>query len=620
MGHRRLWALAVVCAACGGEAAPPPKAPVAAPAAKPAPIVETPDLSPVQAPADVFVLGRIKRPTALADSLAKWAGLPVGLRDVLPLAGKELDSVIAWDAPVELVASVAPSGRRVAGAVSLGLTNTDAAVRVARQQGYELKRLAPETYALGGTPHLNCAIAPALGPASARLVCAHKASDLEALLPYVTRGLPNEALGEKDVTVELRAEPLRQRFASEIGSARLFAGFVVRELSIDSQRFDTAVSDAVYASADELVAVVHDLDTVRLEGVVDDAKHEAALELAVAFRDHKSWVANVVGDGTRRAQPAPDSFFTHPADADEGGYAVARDPHLLDGLRRSLLELVDAYLEHEKLGKPARARAARLIEAYFALDAAAVHSEGSALVAAGPRDKPAAEGPGWMLFRGATPPAGVKGVAADLVALLSDKAFRAAVAKKLKADDKALPTAKAVPLRGAGIPAGTLAAVVKVPQSLGQLIGGSFGWKAKTGAEDEPTEVTLAVVPSGSETIFAYAANVKELAARLAQLQNPKGDTLAKRAELERLKGARAMTAAFTTLSHLLKASSLGTNPNGTPVSLTPLPHHGLSPIFFEWTTAPGAAPKGVLKTTITAGVFEDLPGLAPLLTLALAR
>jgi len=610
----------VLCAACGGEAAAPPKSPAAAPAPKAAPVVETPDLSPVKAPADVFVLGRIKRPTALADSVAKWAGLPVGLRDVLPFAGKELASVIAWDAPVELVASVAPSGRRVAGAVSLGLTNVDAAVRVARQQGYELKRLAPETYAIAGTSHVTCAIAPALGPALARLVCAHKASDLELLLPYVTRGLPNEALGQKDLTIELRAEPLRQRFASEIGSARLFAGFVVRELSIDSQRFDTAVSDAVYATADELAAVVHDLDTVRLEGTLDDAKHEATLDLGVAFRDHKSWVANLVGDGTRRAQPAPESFFTQPADADEGGYSVARDPHLLDGLRRSLLELADAYLEHEKLGKPTRDRVARLVTAYLALDAASVHCEGSALVAAGARDKPGPEGPGWMLLRAATPPAGVKSVAADLAAVLSDKAFRAAVAKKLKTDDKLLPTAKTLPLRGAGIPAGTLAVVVKAPRSLGQLVGASFGWKAKETEADEPSEVALAVVPSGSETIFAYAANVKELAARLAQLQNPKGDTLAKRTELERLRRSSAMTAAFTTLAHLLKASSFGSNPNGTPVSLAALPHHGLSPIFFDWTTEPGAAPKATLKTTVSAGVFEDLPGLAPLLTLGLAR
>jgi hypothetical protein len=161
---------------------------------------------------------------------------------------------------------------------------------------------------------------------------------------------------------------------------------------------------------------------------------------------------------------------------------------------------------------------------------------------------------------------------------------------------------------------------VKVPQSLGQLIGGSFGWKAKAGQEDEPTEVALAVLPSGTDTIFAYAANAKELAARLGQLQNPKGETLAKRAELEPLKRANAMTAAFTTLSHLLKASSLGTNPNGTPTSLTGLPHHGLSPIFFEWTTEPGAAPQGILRTTVTAGVFEDLPGLAPLLAVGLAR
>lgn len=622
MGHWRLWAPTLVCVACGGgEATPRAETPIAPAAAKPAPVAEAPDLSPVAAPAGLFVVGRVSRPTTLADTVARWAGLPVGLRQVLPLAGKELDAAIAWDAPIELAAALAANGHRAAhGAISLGLTGTDAAVTLARQQGYEVKRIAPETYLVGGVAPLSCAIAPALGPTSARLVCADRQSGLEDLLPYMARGLPTAALGQKDLSVELRVEPLRQRFASEIGSARLFAGFVVRELALDSPRFDRAVSDAVYAGADELVALVHDLDVVRLEGVLDEPKHEATLELGLTFRDHKSWVASVVADNTHLPGPAPESFFALPEDADEGGYAQGRDPHLIDGLRRSVLELADAYLEHEKIGKATRDRVARLIQAYAGLDGAYVHAEGLALIAKGARDKGApAPRSGWMLMRSTAAPAVLKGSSADLAGVLSDKDFRAALARRMKTDDKSLPTARTVPIKGPGIWPGSVAAVVKVPTGIAQVLTGAIGWKGQNVDEEGPVEVAIAVVPNGPDALFAYAPNVKELTARLVQGLNPKGETLATRSELERMRHMNAMQAGFVTLSHLLGSSSFGRKLGNSDAALAALPHHGQAPIFFEWQTEPGAAPKGLIRTTVTGGVFEDLPGLVPLLATAVA-
>ena len=619
MGHWRHWASALVCAACGGgEARPPAQAPVAPAAAKPVLVADTPDLSPVAAPAGLFVLGRMSRPTTLADTVARWAGLPVGLRQVLPLAGKDLDAAIAWDAPIELAAAVASNGHRAAhGAVSLGLTSTDAAVTLARQQGYEVKRIAPETYLVGGASPLSCAIAPALGPSSARLVCADRQSGLEDLLPYMARGLPTAALGQKDLSVEFRMEPLRQRFAAEIGSARLFAGFVVRELALDSPRFDRAVSDAVYAGADELVAVVHDLDLVRLDGGLDEAKHEATLELALTFRDRKSWVASFVADNTHPSGPAPESFFALPEDADEGGYSQGRDPHLMDGVRRTTLELADAYLEHEKVGKATRDRMARLIQAYAGLDGAYVHAEGSALIAKGARDKNAPPArSGWTLMRSTAAPSVLKGSSADLAGVLSDKDFRAALARRLKTDEKSLPTARTVPIKGVGIWPGSVAAVVKVPTGIAQVITGAIGWKGQKLDDEGPVEVAIAVVPSGPDALFAYAPNVKELTARLVQALNPKAETLATRTELERMRHMNARQAMFVTLSHLLGGSRRLGNADA---ALAALPHHGQAPVFVEWQTEPGAAPKGLLRATVTGGVFEDLPGLVPLLATAIA-
>ncbi|HSU39653.1 MAG TPA: hypothetical protein VLJ38_08795, partial [Polyangiaceae bacterium] len=447
--------LLVALVGCGGAQKPAPETPKP-PAPKPAPVVETADLSPVSAPPGLFVVGRVKRPTAVADTLAHWAGVPLGLRDLLPFSAKDLDAVLAWDAPVELAVCVAPNGRRggIEAGLSIGLTSTQQALAAAHGQGYELKRLAPEIYGILGIPHASCAIAPAIGSALARLVCTHRASELEDLLPYMTRGLPNEPLGERELELELRVEPLRQRFASEIGSARLFAGFLVRELQLDAPRFDTAVSDTAYALADELVAVVHDVNVIKLEASVDEQKRELDADLSVSFGDHKSWSASMLAEHGKHRGPAPDKFFAQPADAASAAYYYPHDPAIYERMSAGLVELADAYLEQAKVGKLTRQRVTRVFETYFRWDGAGVNASGTDPVEPAKKGDPQSSGD-WMVLRVDNAPPTLKGLLPDLAAVLSDRQVRAAFARTLKVEDKELATARLVPLTGPGIPGGT---------------------------------------------------------------------------------------------------------------------------------------------------------------------
>ena len=138
----------------------------------------------------------------------------------------------------------------------------------------------------------SCAVGPSLGAASARLVCGERAAEVEELFAYATRGLPNENLGNRDLELELRAEPLRRRFSSEIAGTRLFAGFLLRQLELDHPRFDRALSDAAYGVADELVLEVEDTDSIELGGSLDEAKQNVSLELAWKFRSNRSWLGS----------------------------------------------------------------------------------------------------------------------------------------------------------------------------------------------------------------------------------------------------------------------------------------------------------------------------------------
>ncbi len=608
LGLRRLWAaVGLLVVGCGGEAARP--AVVPAPSApRSQPLVERADLSPVARPSSIFLVGRIKRPTKLVDTVARWAGVPVGLRDLLPFAAKDLEAALAWDAPVEVAVGVAPSGQRgiVEQAFSVGLTGLDAALDVARRQGYEVKQIGPEIYSVSGAKRLSCALSPALGPTSARLVCGRRSADLEHLMPYMTRGLPTEAIGERDLELELRAEPLRQRFASEIGSTRLLAGLGVRRLSVDSPRFDRALSDVLYATADELVALAHDLDTLRLQGTVDEQRRVIDADVSVTLSDSKSFSAKVLQDGAKRQGGAPDEFFALPADAEAGGYAAGRDPQLLAGIKASVTELADAYLEHEKIGKATRERVSRVIGLYLGLVGKSVNAEGSGAT----KDEKARGSYQIMRLDGAS--ALWKGAAADMAAILGDRELRALLARRLKTDDKSLPTARLVPLRGAGVPAGTQAVVLKLPTGMGPLAGRALGLGTKTATGDEPTERVMAVVPQGSDMIVGTAEEPKELAKRLAQALAGKELTLATRLDLAPMRTFNAHAAAFTTMARLLGAfGDLGVS---VPEVVLGLPNGGRIPLFIQVIGEGGARPKGTLRASVPAGFFEDLPALVPLL------
>lgn len=586
-------------------------APVAPERAAPAPTTEiaadTPDLSPVSAPPGLFGLGRVVRPLAISDAVLGWAGLPVGLRELLPERTRALDRAIAWEAPVEFALVLSGSTKHpVQAFFSVGLSSLEVARQLAAELGYETERLGPGIYAIGGVKGTSCAIAPALGSAAARLVCAERRSELEEVLPYATRGLPNESIGSHDLDFELRVEPVRQKFGTAISSARLFAGFLIPRVALDVPRFDGAVSDGAYALADEAVALVGDLDVLRVEGTVQRDKQLLELELALKFRSKKSFTAGVVEESAGRAGPPPAALFRLPAHATSGGFSYAVEPKRWDGVRRIVSELVDAYLEHEKIKTPLRDRARGLSETLFQIGyPVTVFAEGSAGASA------PGEGPGsWSIFRSELPASKLRPALGDLHAILSDKTLRKSLSRRLESDDKALPVARLGRLSGPGIPAGTQLVTLSVPPDFNKELGERVGMSSAQGPAARK-EYVIAVVADGTGSLVGVAPTSKELAARLGPVLSGKGPTLSDRPELAPLRDITASGARFTTLEAL--AAEVAAGSDELRRTLPTLPGHGRVPIVMKYTAELSPALTGRVRLTVPAGVFADIPGLLPL-------
>src|SRR5262245_5954607 len=184
----------------GCSGAKPAPAPAPASSALTKEPTDQADLSPVTAPPELFLVGRLKRPGPLVDTLGKWVGFPGNFRSLLAAELHGLGTVMDWDAPVELAVALPARGRKsdVRAVVSVGLSSVGGMLNAVRERGFSAERIMPEVFGFAGPKGLNCVIGPSLGHAKARLVCGDRAGEVEELFAYATRGLPNENLGNRD--------------------------------------------------------------------------------------------------------------------------------------------------------------------------------------------------------------------------------------------------------------------------------------------------------------------------------------------------------------------------------------------------------------------------------------
>ena len=593
--------------ACGGKPAPPPKStpPSNALAKEPS---EKPDLSPVAAPAELFLVGRLKRPGPILDTLGKWAGFPASLRTLVGQELRGLGTLMAWDAPIEVAVALPARGRRndVRAVISVGLNSVGGMVSAARERGFSPERILPEVFGFAGPSGLDCVVGPSLGSANARLVCGDRADEVEELFAYATRGLPNENLGNRDLELELRAEPLRRRFSSELAGARLFAGFLVRQIEMDHPRLDRALSDAAYGVADELVLEVEDTDSIKLGGMLDDANKNVSLEIAWKFRGTRSWLARYASELSHRPAPPPPAFARLPGNALSAGYAVDLGSEKSAPLRTALLDIVDAYLEHERAEKATREHARRFFtDLLRVMGTSYVQASGN--FEPGARASDAAKKVGWRVSRSEVKAQDFERLFAEFDALVGDRNFWKLIAKRFDLDPKAQPKTRLVPLKGNGVPAGARALVITIPPSLVEKIQKGATSRLKLETKETIRFVAAVCADGPTASVLVTSFDEKDAADRLRGYFAEGGQRLAQRADLEPLRSARALQAEFFTLQRFVDSLASG----GAEKGGARLPNRGETPIFSNYTAAPGPPLTLSASVTVPAAAVADMPGIA---------
>lgn len=602
LGRASWVALLFGCLSCA-KAQKPPEAP---PAKAGVEVAEAqPDLSPVSAPANLVAVGRVQRPRTLVETVLGWGGMPVGLRQMLPADLRDIEGLLQWDAPLEVAAVLgAEQANAVAAPMivfSVGLSSVEKARTFVESQGGHATRLAPGVYRVE-IQEANCAIAASLGPSPARLVCSDDWKDVETLLPYATRGLPRETLSDKEAFFEVRLRPIEQRYRDQIRSLRVLSGLFLRQIETDDARLDRALSNVVYALADELGQIATEADRLSLSAELDEANRSIDVSYGLTLQGSASTFGQMLRETGKRAAPPPAAFFRLPAEASSGGYGIAGDPVRLEKLTTPLGELLDAYLAREKLGARFRERVRASVTALPKVYGRSAYvSGGKAPAKEMTSSERLASSVGWHAGVMEHRIDDLTQLFGDLVAAFNDREFGNWLVEKRGLERALIPKAKTATVRVPGFAAVGTAYNLELPPKLTERLldvskpsepeasEGAAKPGAKPGAKPEkpvPVTISLVLAPDGGETWFAVAVNQREAVEKLVLAHGDAGAKLESLPGLAPLKAGSSVSGGFTTVESLTRMFTELAEKNGIDLAagLAKVPEHGRTPVLW-WGT-----------------------------------
>src|SRR6478752_2278611 len=531
------------------------KAPAPKPVASAPPVVEEPpDLSPVTRPNEVVLVGRVARPRAFIETLTKWSSLPLRIEDMIPAEARQLSRAVLWEAPVEMVVALDAFGEGkvppplIVG--SVGLKSLAEALSTADAMQMPTRQLAPGVFRVGDFPDASCAVAVSVGAAPARLICGHGTRDVEALLPYATRGLPNEAPTGADFELTLDAKPVQDHYGHDVTALRLLAGVGINQISLDSPRFDRALSDAVYGIVDESINLFNDLQQVRIEARVDTTRNVFTTSSELRLKGDSSWVAGTIA--ALKPTTIPATLPRLPPEASLAAYNPAMPAERYAAISRILGELAEGYLEHEKLPEATRKRVRSVTDAWFA------NMPEGFMFAMNPSEKDAQSfnHPATVLIRASEPSKRLLSMYGDLFGLLNDAGLKRWAKKaSSKLNDKMWPKVAKKPFKLAGF---------KAPATLFELTFDLKAWEAfddklatelKNMFSSNDSKLDVIVQPDGDFTYVLSGDDTREMARVMAEHRKSEpGAPFAKPAQNQKVTMAGFVTLAY--LAHSLERNA----------------------------------------------------------------
>ncbi len=636
--------LGVLTAGCGGA---PPKPTPAVKSARPEAVLVAappPDLSPVQAPPELVARARLTRPSELSKVLGQWMGLPFDPRAIDALEPGFSDAIrfdASWEAAAALPADPARALERPLAVVSVPVTSVPKARELlTRKSQKELLPLGDHGWITDAESSLSCAIAPAVGEASHRIVCGVGREDVDTLLPYATRGLPREDFGAAEASLWVGSDALRSRYQPLFRTWRAVAvPLLMRKLDLDDPRLDKPLASLLHGVGNELDDLFQDVQdsSCRLSHHVEPERFE--LDCEFGFRSAQSLYAKLLTDTASRQTVPPPLFLDLPEDVTSASFGVASRAELARPLTDRFVDAIEGGLSHLEVNPGLSRELGAALRDLLSADVVTVTAAGEAAPATQTEKKPGANvtrpwgGSDFTLVGLQDRSKRYERILDLLVRLSQDPKFSAGLAE----------LSDAVPTIFTGLDWGKKANGTapiklkkKVVRGLAQARGYELQFPSIAPERSESTSVTqgrskpktakdpkrtvdrlsIILLPDGDRTFLAWGFNEDEMVKRLKQCADPSElRKLGGRADLTRLRGTTASAAGFVTLmgfkSSLLAAADSTVERTRIESIIAALPHGGKTPMTWTMTLLPQAkAVRAKASFVLNRDVFDDVAAM----------
>lgn len=548
---------------CSKPPAPPPPPPAAVEVAPP-PLakIEPPDLSPVAAPATLFVRASWKNPAASLKTLEGIIGRPLDPFVQEAIGDAEVAELLAFDAPAHAVLLAdplaKPSGNHdlpdgMSGVFSLPLKDYARARSYAeRHANVEPVRNGVVRVRRGSGERPMCSLAVSAGAAPARLVCGDTDAIVDSVLPWLTRTAAIDTTQQSDLEIVASGPVLWNALQPHLGE-------ITRELS--GRRHNPANQ----RWADETFALVQDTKQVDMRITLDkkDIRWSYGFEIA----GKKSSFTQLLLSGKPTGMPA--ELARVPADATFLGFSSGLDAALARKLFGELLHTIADESRKDPVRNTIEKETWIATRAPFFAPFAFVRGEAvpepikSSEYSANRRLREERAAVGWEI-------AIVEEAPTDFIKYVVDSV---AVMEKLQKSERknAPPLPFKVGAAPAGFPTGSKAVVFTSKHY-------DYSPQGKN-LPDKKQLITLVLSPHGKKTIMALGVDTKALALRVKEMTSGTGPvpgTEERNAQLaDDFKGASMGFAVLpaniskTASAVLATSSPLRGTPNG---GVTPVP------------------------------------------------
>lgn len=629
---------ALVPMACGG-------APQSTAAQNPSPVAIGSDpvmaegpinLSPVEEPGDVVVVARWKSPRRVFDTLQQWLGLPIpidmGIEEIFRVRG--MASVIDMDSPVEMLVALDPqaSERNPQPFIgfSVGLRSLHDA-RQAMQSDKELRETQEGVFRVDlGSEYdrLACLLSSSLGPSPARLVCGPRDRDVEALHPYMTRGLPVASMPDSDLHGQVRLAPIHSKFGHMLpGALEMGSSVLSHEFGTGDRNLDRAITDAMSEVSKELLALSNDLDGLRLDVQLDPNGRALSGEMALTFKNRSSWLSQRFFDNADKAGAPPAIFWRAPAASSNVFFDRGVDGKNYAVIKRHGSNLIDAALARENFTAADRKAVVGLFDRLLEGSPVSVSASGQ-VEPPKPETRAATEfdqireavtmSLGWQIIGLEERSTRVDGWLQDLARVYGRASVQQWLRTELSLDARSMPRVRYAAKTVAGLP-GLKVLQITVPHTvLDKNIKGA----------PKPFVYSVMVLPDGERTWLAMSADEALLEKHLKTVKAGGAGTIEGKAGLESLRASRTVAGGYITMAGIAAQASGGfmealdgrgyqnREMERLLGAFARIPNHGETPILLTSQVQEGSPAHVSVKFQASRGTIDDLRSL--LLTMGL--